>query len=191
MKFDNIPSAQRRHSNSVGSAFLLISAIFFIVLGLYVPLLKYVFFVLTASCLFGIYEVRLELYRIQRIVNMIQGKRDSRKQYAKGRYRDSEVEFFIGKPPSFNYTIIIDGHHALQKKTLIHQFVKNELKQNNIKGYKLLINDNAIVLSKWLILSFQIKVDEAELIYNTLDCTKSKFFDKPCVEAQQGGKGNG
>jgi hypothetical protein len=184
MEFDTIPKAQGRRSNDVTGAFQLFGAIVFVVLALYKPQWAYVFLGLTAICLFSVYEGRLELHRIDRIVESIQGKRDSRKQYAEGKHGDSRVRFFIGNPPSINYSVLVDGNKALERNKELRAFVNEAMRQEGLVGYKLLIDNDAIMLSKYMIIGFQVRVHEANSIYSILDRARRQFFDTHHMDAE-------
>ena len=184
MEFDIIPTAQGRHGNDFTGAIQLFGALVFLVVALYVSQWAYAFLGMTAICLFFVYEGRLELYRIDRIVKSIQGKRDSRKQYAEGTHGDSHVQFFIGNPPTVNYSVLVDGNQALARYKELHEFVDQAMRQEGLAGYKLLIGNDAIILSKLLVIAFQIRVDEADHIYSILDRARRQFFDIHDMDAQ-------
>ena len=191
MEFDIIPTVQGRHNNDVTGAIQLFGAIVSLVLALYMSQWAYVFLGMTAICLFAVYEGRLELHRIDRIVESIQGKRDSRKQYAEGTHGDSRVRFFIGNPPSVNYSVLVDGNQALARTKELREFVNQAMRQEGLAGYKLLIDNEAIILSKYLIIAFQVRVHEVDRIYSILDRAIRQFFDIHHMDAQPASPADG
>ena len=184
MEFDAIPAAQGRHGNYVTGAIQLCGAIVFLVLALYMPQWTYVFLGITALCLFFVYEGRLELYRIARIVESIQGKRDAWKQYAEGTHGNSRVRFFIGNPASINYSVSVNGNHALSRAKDLREFVSQAMKQGNLVGYKLLIDSEGLILSKRLLIAFQVRVGEADRIYSILERAREQILDTHQMGAQ-------
>jgi len=181
---DIIPAAQGRHANNLLGAIQLCGVVVCLALAVYEPQLKYVLLGIGAILLFVFYAGRLELHRIDGIVKSIQGKRDSRKQYAEGIHGDSSVRFFIGAPPSINYSVLVDGDRALQKADDLRDFVNQAMRQEGIKGYRLLISSEAITLSKPFITAFQLRVDEAERIYSILDGARRRFLNAHRMDAQ-------
>ncbi|MFT5126655.1 MAG: hypothetical protein ACI8W8_000250 [Rhodothermales bacterium] len=126
--FDVIPTPQWRRANDVTGAIQLCGAFAFLVLALSIPQLMYLFFGLTAFCLFFVYEARSELRRIDRIVEFIKGKRNSRKQYAEGTHGDSSVQLFIGNSASVNYSVSVNGEQALRMAKKLRDIVSEEMR---------------------------------------------------------------
>ena len=184
MEFDAIPAAQGRHGNYVTGAIQLCGAIVFLVLALYMPQWTYVFLGITALCLFIVYDGRLELHRIARIVESIQGERDARKQCAEGTHGDSRVQFFMGNPGSVNYSVSVDGNHALARAKDLREFVDQAMRQEGLEGYKLLIDNEGLILSKLLIIAFQVRVDEVDRIYSILERARRQILDTHQMGAQ-------
>ena len=139
---------------------------------------RYVFLGITGFCLLTIYEAWLELYRINKIVKSIKGKRDSHKQYAEGKYNDSNIQFFIGNPTSINYSISLDGAQALARSEELREFINQAMKERALKGYKLLIDKEAVIFSKFFIIAFQLRVNEAKDIYKILDSARILLLNK-------------
>ena len=198
MEFDKIPVPQGRHANNVTTGIhLLCIALFCFLLFFDSDIstkindalqkhfgrdvsssLEYVYYAIIAFCLFSICEAQLELYRIRRIAELIHGQRDPTKQYVKGEYGSSQVQFFVGMPTTINYSVSVDGSLAMANTEELNEFIVQEMKQEKLNGYKLLIDNEAVILSKFFVIASQIKEHEARRIYDILDRTRMWLLDK-------------
>jgi hypothetical protein len=198
MEFDKIPVPQGRHANNVASAIHLLCIAFFCFLLFYDSdmsakinnalqehfghdvsnSVKYVYYGIIAFCLFSFGEAQLELYRISRVVELINGKRDPAKQFAQGEYGSSQVQFFVGMPTTINYSVSVDGTLTMTNSEDLNEFVNQEMRQEKLEGYELLIDNDAVILSKLFIIASQIRQDEARRIYDILDRARTWLLER-------------
>jgi len=187
MGFDTVPAAQRRNVNNIINAIVIFCMIALMLLNQYIPKdyipMDYILIGMFAFCILTLYESRLELSRIKQIVKLIQAKCDSEKQYAEGKYNDSSVQFFIGSPTSINYSVSADGNKALAAREELNELLVQAMREESVKGYQLLIDEKTIILSKSFSIAFQLKVKEAERIYNILDRARKLVDGKPATDA--------
>ncbi len=181
MEFDTKPPVQGRHTNNFISALLLVCAatcLYGTLDSIDSP--KYSLTLLFATVFFSyfIVDAQSELSEIKKIANTINGNRDQKKQYVKGRYENSDVEFFIGDYdiPSINYSIVVDTKRALSQKKTLRKYIDYNLDSTRIRGYELLITDTSVVLSKLFWTASQLKADEAKTIYSILYQACNQFL---------------
>ncbi|MCP4350958.1 MAG: hypothetical protein GY795_36290 [Desulfobacterales bacterium] len=184
MEFDTKSAIQGRHTNNLASVFLLIIVITCLYGTITVttdsPLSNILFFFATIFFSYFIVGAQSELSEIKKITNAINGNRDHKKQYIKGRYENSDIEFFLGDNAitgaSINYSIIVDTKSALSQKKSLQKIIGYHLGSAHIRGYELLITDTSIVLSKLFWTASQLKADEAKTIYKILYQVCNQFL---------------
>ena len=181
MEFDTKPVVQGRHSNILVTGFLLacvITCLYGIIDSIESPGYSIIFFFATVFFSYFIVEAQSESSEIKKIANTINGSRDQKKQYVKGSYENSDIEFFIGDGmiPSINYSIVVDTKRALSQKKTLRKYIDCNLDIARIHGYELLITDTSVILFRLFWTASQLKADEAETIYSILYHACNQFL---------------
>lgn len=185
--FDQIPPPQGRNANNIAGAIQAFGFLFFLVLGIGVlVILKNVplmlipaaggAFFLAALSLLAVLEGRLELARIDRIEAILNGRRNSKKQFIEGTYNGQTVGFAVSTAPTIQYGIPIPGPQALLLKDTLKQFVGQQLRQAGLGPHRLLIDEKTLVLSKPFMIAFQIRPEQVTLIYDILLRAKKEIL---------------
>ncbi len=177
--FDWIPQPQYKNANNIVGAIQVFGFLFFLVVGIaaliflkqdpvmQIPAAGSMFFLAAISFL-AVLEGRLELARIDRIEEILGGKRDPRGQFIEGTYNGQTVGFAISKAPTIQYGIPIPGPQALPLKDTLKQFIGEQLRQAGIGPHRLLIDEKTLVLSKPFMIAFQIRPDQVTPIFDIL-----------------------
>lgn len=178
--FDIAPVPQGRIVNIINSAIQLFGFFLFItllVLMVFVEMSesipKHILMIPTAffCCisLFGFYEGRVEAERINSIAFEIQGRSPVKKQFIEGTFSNEPVWFSIAKRPmSINYAIKVNGQKAVEQKSRLEQYIMNELAAVGVKGFRILITEDSVILTKLFMIAFQIVPEKTVHIYSTL-----------------------
>lgn len=186
--FDRIPPPQYKNANNIIGAIQAFGFLFFLVLGIgalivlknsplvLIPAAGTMFF-LAALSLLAVLEGRLELARIDRIEEILGGKRDLRGQFIEGTYKGQTVGFAVSKAPTIQYGIPIPGPQALPLKDTLKKFVAEQLRQAGLGPHRLLIDEKTLVLSKPFMIAFQIRPDQVPLIFDILLRAKKEILD--------------
>jgi tRNA G26 N,N-dimethylase Trm1 len=119
--------------------------------------------------LFGFYEGRVEAERIKGIAFEIQGQAPVKKQFVEGSFSNEPVWFSIAKRPmSINYAIKVNSQKAIEQKPRLEQYIMSELSAVGVKGFRILITEDSVILTKLFMIAFQIVPEKTAHIYSTL-----------------------
>ncbi len=178
--FDVAPVPQGTIANKINAAIQLFGFFLFItllVLLIFVEMPKFVprhilmvpTIFLSGISLFGFYETRVESDRINGIAFEIRGQPPVKKQFVKGTFSNEPAWFSIAKRPvSINYAIKVDGKKALEQKPRLEQYITSELAADGVRGFRILITEDSVILTKLFMIAFQIVPEKTVSIYSTL-----------------------
>ena len=186
--FDKAPKTQSRKTNKLNfviqaAGLLSFTGIFILIVIVDMPkfIPKYILVVppifLASLSLFGLYEVIAEANRIRKTALVIEGLLDNEKQFIKGSFSNEPVWFSVAtRPMSINYGIRVNGNQAVQQRQRLEQYIFNELAANNIRGFKALITQDTLILSKYFMIAFQIVPEKTAEIYSALIRAKREII---------------
>lgn len=133
------------------------------------PILIIPLILFSGISLFGFYEERVESERINSIAFEIQSQAPVKKQFIEGIFSNEPVWFSISKRPmSINYAIRVDGSKAVEQKPKLKQYIMNELADAGVRGFKILITEDSVILTKLFIIAFQLVPEKTVSIFSTL-----------------------
>ncbi len=194
--FDTCPVPQHRSTNKILHAINLFGLLFFGAVAtcifIFVPLKMPLKFLIALPPLFlallgllGFCEGRVESIRISKVAQAIAGKRRGKEQHIETVFADEQVWFSVAKRPmSINYAVRVDGQKALSSAAQLRQHLARRLSDAGLKGYRVLITEDALILSKYFMFVFQIKPDKVTTILDILVRAKRDIIDRVRADSE-------